>query len=116
MSLSARDNKAKRLLREDLKQRVRVLEHSHKHTGAPRVWRELEKVRKQLRRLDWNRAEYAVVRLKHKYYIGSNKCGKLLAHRLRAQRAASMIKVVCSPSGAEARTSDQIAEAFAEFY
>ncbi|KAJ1106760.1 hypothetical protein NDU88_004160, partial [Pleurodeles waltl] len=31
-------------------------------------------------------------------------------------RAASMIKMVRSPSGAEAHTSDQIAEAFAEFY
>ncbi|KAJ1209250.1 hypothetical protein NDU88_004628 [Pleurodeles waltl] len=116
MSLSSRDNKARRRLRENLEQRVRVLERSHKHTGAPRIWRELEKLRKQLRRLDWDRAEYAVVHLKQKYYSGSNKFGRILAHRLRAQRAASMIKMVRSPSGAEAHTSDQIAEAFAEFY
>ncbi|KAJ1181229.1 hypothetical protein NDU88_006439 [Pleurodeles waltl] len=116
MSLSARDNKARREIREELEQRVAALERSHQSTGAPRIWRELEKVRQQLKRQDWDREEYAIARLKHKYYIRSNRCGKLLAHRLRAQHAASTIKLVRSPSGVEARTSDQIVEAFAEFY
>ncbi|KAJ1140200.1 hypothetical protein NDU88_006558 [Pleurodeles waltl] len=85
MSLSARDNRARREQRAVLEQKVAALERSHKSTGAARIWRELEKMRQQLRRLDWERAEYAIVRLKHKYYIGSNRCGKLLAHRLRAR-------------------------------
>ncbi|KAJ1123901.1 hypothetical protein NDU88_002368 [Pleurodeles waltl] len=116
MSLSSKDNKVRREQRAVLEQKVAALERSHKYTGTPRVWRELEKARQQLKWLDWDRAEYAVVRLKHKYYTGSNRCGKLLAHRLRAQCSAMAIKMIRSPSEGEVRMDDQMAEVFAEYY
>ncbi|KAJ1209433.1 hypothetical protein NDU88_004811 [Pleurodeles waltl] len=116
ISLSAKENKAQKEQRALLEQKVAELERSHKHTGAPRVWRELEKARLQLKRLDWDRAKYAIARLKHKYYLGGNRYGKLQAHKLRAQLQTNAIKKVCSSSLGEARTDPQIAMVFSEFY
>ncbi|KAJ1109113.1 hypothetical protein NDU88_006478 [Pleurodeles waltl] len=48
ISLAAKENRVRRDKRETLERRVAALERSHKSTGAPRVWSELERTRLQL--------------------------------------------------------------------
>ncbi|KAJ1114084.1 hypothetical protein NDU88_002323 [Pleurodeles waltl] len=49
ISLSVMENKPQKEQRALLEQKVAELERSHKCTGAPRVRRELEKIRLQLK-------------------------------------------------------------------
>ncbi|KAJ1208095.1 hypothetical protein NDU88_003485 [Pleurodeles waltl] len=99
--ISALDNKIRREKRAQLHQQVTELERIHKWTGAPRVWRQLSAARPQLVGLDMDRVEYAALRLRHTYYVGGNKCGRLLATRLRAQRQTKAVEVIRTPEGSE---------------
>ena len=77
--------------RSELDAHVVELDAIHKCTRAPRVWRKQQAVRAQLKHLDLDRVEYALLPLKHNYYLGSNKCCKLLAHKLRVK--VTMVRV-----------------------
>ncbi|KAJ1101147.1 hypothetical protein NDU88_006219 [Pleurodeles waltl] len=85
ITLSADHNKARKEQCTSLQAQAQELEHIHHHTGASRVWRQLEATRKQLAGLDMDRVEYSLRRPKHLFYIVDDKNGLFLANKLYAQ-------------------------------
>lgn len=81
IAISAAENKARKDIRAQLTAQVQELERVHSRTSAPRIWRQLKSARAQLAQLDLDRAEYAAVCLKHAYYVGGNRTGRMLANR-----------------------------------
>ena len=75
LAISAQYNKERRVKRVELEGRVRFLETHHKQTGSRKVYRELQEVHRELMALDLDAAEYALLRIKQRYYCGSNKAG-----------------------------------------
>lgn len=73
ITVSAADNKARRDKRTQLQHQVPELEHIRHRTGAPRVWRQLEAVGKQLAGLDLDSVEYSILHLKHTFYVGDEQ-------------------------------------------
>lgn len=116
MAISAAEKRRRVERRAALNQEVAELEQIHKLTGAPRVWRELESRRRALKHLDLDRAEHALLRLCHKFYIGGDKCGKLLASRLHVQAQASMIQTLRDEEGTEHSSDAEIVDIFRAFY
>lgn len=82
LGIATADNKDRREKREHLQGQIIELERIHQRTGAPRVWKRLKNARTQLAGLDLDRTEYAALRLRHKFYVGGDRCGRLLANRL----------------------------------
>lgn len=116
IAISTADNRRRTEKRKAVEQEVEELEKIHKRTGAPRIWRDLEARRRILKHLDLDRAEHALLRLRHKFYIGRDKCGKLLARLLRAQTRASMIQTLRDDGGREHTEDTNIVDIFRSFY
>lgn len=98
--------------RSELTQRVAELEQMHQQTGASRAWRQLCIERKQLAALDQDRAEYAALHLRHSFYTGGDRCGRLLAHKLREARQRQGVQAIRSPGGELVTDDAVIAEVF----
>ncbi|KAJ1217077.1 hypothetical protein NDU88_004672 [Pleurodeles waltl] len=64
------ENRARRIKRQQLEDDIRNLEATHGQTGSLVMQRQIATLRKQLRALDSDRAEYALLRTKQKYYAG----------------------------------------------
>ena len=116
IAISAADNKLRREKRQDLESEVARLETIHKRTGAPRVWRQLRQARAQLQLIDQSRAEYALIRLKHKYYSEGNRAGKLLALKLRAKTKIEGITRLINRQGQITHDTEEILGEFRAFY
>ncbi|KAJ1104521.1 hypothetical protein NDU88_001932 [Pleurodeles waltl] len=63
-----------------------------------------------------DKAEYAALRLRQSYYVSCNRCGCLLAARLRAQRQPAAVAVIRHPEEPVVTSDTQIASAFRSFY
>ncbi|KAJ1186666.1 hypothetical protein NDU88_003447 [Pleurodeles waltl] len=61
--------------------------------------RQLTTHRKQLRALDEDKAEYALLQTKQKFYAAGNRAGRLLAHRLHAQAMKQWVAERRLPDG-----------------
>ncbi|KAJ1186039.1 hypothetical protein NDU88_002824 [Pleurodeles waltl] len=85
IAIAARLNRARRMKRQQLEDDIRSLEASHGRSGSLVMRRQLNTLRKQLRALGGDRAEYALLRTKLRYYAGGDRAGLLLAHRLQVQ-------------------------------
>lgn len=83
IAITSAANLDRRRKRDELTQQVQELERIHQCTGAPRIWRQLTTVRSQLPAVDLDRAEYAALRLHQAFYVGGDRCGHLLAQKLR---------------------------------
>ncbi|KAJ1090835.1 hypothetical protein NDU88_003963 [Pleurodeles waltl] len=70
IAIVARLNKARRTKRQQLEDEIRTLEATHNGSWSLATWRQIATLRKQLRALDGNRVEYALLRTKQKYYTG----------------------------------------------
>ncbi|KAJ1142596.1 hypothetical protein NDU88_008910 [Pleurodeles waltl] len=116
IGISAADNKLRLEKRAQLQQQVTELETIHKRIGAPRVWRQLNAARLQLVAITLDRAEYAALHLRHSYYVGCNRCGRLLAKRLRAHYQKVEVSSIRLPGGPVVTSDAQIASAFCDFY
>ncbi|KAJ1145073.1 hypothetical protein NDU88_011365 [Pleurodeles waltl] len=85
IAIAARQNALRHDKRQQLEGGIRALEEAHRQTGSLAVRQQLIIQQKQLRALDENKAEHALVRTKQKFYTWGNNAGRLLAHRLRTQ-------------------------------
>ena len=93
IAIAAANNRNWTAKRPELEQQVRELEEIHKRSGALLMFGKLNAVRAQLQHLDFDRAEYAALHLKHKHYIGGNKSGRTLARKLRAKITKERVRV-----------------------
>ncbi|KAJ1136449.1 hypothetical protein NDU88_002866 [Pleurodeles waltl] len=84
----------------ELEAKIKELEGRHGETGATEVRRQLVATRKQLKALDMDGVEHALLCTKHMYYVGGNKARRLLAHRLRAQVAQCQMNAIRAQCGA----------------
>lgn len=116
LKIAAAHSKLRKGKQATLEKEVSELEAVHKRTGAPRVWRELENRRRLLKHLDLDKAEHMLLRLRHKFYLSSDKCGKMLAHRLRATTQRNNVQAIAGASGEEHTTDESIVMAFRDFY
>ena len=116
MGISAGLNKDRRAKREELTNSVKEMEREHKNTGARRNYRALQAKRKELKALDWDVAEYALLRTKQRYHVGGNRAGRLLAQKLRAQTAQRHISEIKSKTGPMVYTDSEIGEEFRAYY
>lgn len=116
ISISAAETKERKEKRATLTAQVTELERVHSRTGAPRIWRQLKAARAQLASLDLDRAEFAALKLKHTYYVGGDKTGRLLASKLRARTQHFKIPEVYNSRHKLVSQDTQIADAFREFY
>ncbi|KAJ1091896.1 hypothetical protein NDU88_005010 [Pleurodeles waltl] len=91
IAIAARLNTARCEKRQRLEDEIRVMEATHSRTGSLAVKRQLTALRKQLRSLDGDRAEYALFRTNQKFYAGGDKAGRLLAHCLHMQTASRRV-------------------------
>ncbi|KAJ1083195.1 hypothetical protein NDU88_003355 [Pleurodeles waltl] len=71
IGIAARFNKAWRTKRQQLEDDIRLLEATHGRSGSLAMQRQITTLRKQLRALDSDRVEYALLRTKQKYYTGA---------------------------------------------
>ncbi|KAJ1083360.1 hypothetical protein NDU88_003519 [Pleurodeles waltl] len=85
IALAAHANTLRKEKRHQLEAQIKELEERHTGVGAGETQRQLGVARKELRALDIDAAEHAMLCTKQMYYVGENKVGRLLAHRLRAQ-------------------------------
>lgn len=116
INLTAAYSTLRREKRAELEKEVGELEAVHKRTGAPRVWRALESRRRLLKHLDLDRAEHTLLRLRHKFYLSGDKCGKMLAHKLRTTTQKFSVQAISETAGEEHNTDDKIALTFKDFY
>ncbi|KAJ1165003.1 hypothetical protein NDU88_005433 [Pleurodeles waltl] len=102
--------------RIQLETAVRDLETTHKVTGSLAVQRQLNAACKQLRALDMERAEYALLWAKKKYNASGNKVGLLLAQRLRSQALQQGAAALQPTECILLQQDKQIAAEFTAFY
>ncbi|KAJ1119870.1 hypothetical protein NDU88_008054 [Pleurodeles waltl] len=86
IAMAARLNNARWTKWQQLEDEIRTLEATHSQSGSLATQRQIATLRKQLRALDDDRAEYALLQTKQKYYTGAIGAGRLLGHCLRAQQ------------------------------
>ena len=116
MAISASMNKVRKQKREELEQETRALEQEHKRTGARRIFRTLQTLRKELKALDWEAAEYALLRTRQRYHVSGNKAGRLLAQKLRAKAVREQIRELVTATGQPLLQETEIREEFRTFY
>lgn len=112
----ARLKKARTKQLDALLVRLQTLEASHKATPTRQLGGELDTVRSQITDLLQYSAKAAIQVCWRKTYESGNKCGKLLAHSLRTQRAASFIPHILSPTCQKRSLPQQISREFNSFY
>ncbi|KAJ1096703.1 hypothetical protein NDU88_001835 [Pleurodeles waltl] len=61
-------------------------------------------------------ATYALIHTKQEFCVGSNKAGRLLAHRLRAQTTQQRVEALMGQQGERIDHNDQIVQALERFY
>lgn len=71
--------------------------------------------RKQLVGLDLHRAEYSLLRLRHCFNVGGNKCGRLLANTFRAQRQSARVDSLGTTEGVLVEGDELISSQSREF-
>lgn len=116
IGIAATDNRDRKEKRKRLQDEIAELERIHQQTGAPRVWKRLKAARAQMAGLDTDRAEFAALRLRHKFYVGGDRCGRLLANRLRAQRQTHKVSEIVDQAGVIHRDETGIAGTFRQYY
>ncbi|KAJ1141803.1 hypothetical protein NDU88_008131 [Pleurodeles waltl] len=77
--------------RQQLEDDIRSLEASYGQTGSLVMQRQITTFRKQLRALDDNREDYALLWTKQRYYAGGDRAGRLVAHQLRVQAVGQRV-------------------------
>ncbi|KAJ1130198.1 hypothetical protein NDU88_008554 [Pleurodeles waltl] len=71
---------------------------------------------KQLRALDEDKAEYALLCTKQRFYTGGNRAGRLLAHRLRTQATEHRVAELKLSDGTLTCQEEPIRQQFERFY
>ncbi|KAJ1115168.1 hypothetical protein NDU88_003394 [Pleurodeles waltl] len=78
--IAARLNRSRWTKCQQLEDDIWSLEASHGRSGLLMTRRLITTLRKQLRALDCDRAEYSLLRTKQRYCTGGDRAGCLLAH------------------------------------
>ncbi|KAJ1117967.1 hypothetical protein NDU88_006162 [Pleurodeles waltl] len=78
--------------------------------------RQISTLHKQLHALDGDRAEYALLRTKQRYYTRGDRAGRLLAHRLRVQVVERRVAELQLPDGTWTDREDHIIAQFEQFF
>ncbi|KAJ1154816.1 hypothetical protein NDU88_007559 [Pleurodeles waltl] len=99
IAIAARQNAQCHDKRQQLEGDIWALEETHRQSGSLAVTRQLTIKRKELRALDEDKAEYALLRTKQKFCTGGNTAGRLLAHRLRTQATERRVAELRLPDG-----------------
>ena len=73
-------------------------------------------MQKELSALDLDSAEYALLHIKQRYYIGGNKAGRMLANKLRAKTMQQGVSALRGLNGALLHSDADIAAEFGRFY
>ncbi|KAJ1217494.1 hypothetical protein NDU88_005088 [Pleurodeles waltl] len=97
--IAARQNALRHDKRQQLEVDIGALEETHRQCGSLAVRRQLAIQRKQLRALDEDKAEYALLRTKQKFYTGENRAGRLPPHRLRTKATERRVGELRLPDG-----------------
>ncbi|KAJ1109633.1 hypothetical protein NDU88_006993 [Pleurodeles waltl] len=102
--------------RQQLEDNIRALEVAHSQTGSLAMRRQLTTHRKQLQALDEDKAEYALLWTKQKFYAGGNRAGHLLAHELHTQATERRVAELRLPDGTLTCQEELISHQFERFY
>ncbi|KAJ1216177.1 hypothetical protein NDU88_003783 [Pleurodeles waltl] len=95
--------------RREKRQQLEVrIKEQHRVAGAQMV--------KQLKAIDMDGAEYALLRSKQMYYVGGNEAGRLLAHQLQAQVVQCLVNSLQTLGGAITTDDALILKEFEDFY
>ncbi|KAJ1113856.1 hypothetical protein NDU88_002097 [Pleurodeles waltl] len=112
IAITAMENKIRKENRETMTKLVLEVGKTHK----PRFWRQLEAAHKQLAGLDQDREEYALLELRHSFYVVGNCTGWLLASRLQTLRQSTGVEFLRSHKGNMIRGDGPLTLAFHQFY
>ncbi|XP_077319612.1 uncharacterized protein LOC143942237 [Lithobates pipiens] len=91
-------------------------EARHKHAQSPASEADLKLLRVQITDLMQFRAKASLQKCKRISYEASNKCGKILAQKLREQAIASYVPQVMTPHNQKVTLPREIAGEFQKFY
>ncbi|KAJ1107800.1 hypothetical protein NDU88_005189 [Pleurodeles waltl] len=97
IAIAARLNIIRCEKRQQLEVDIRALEATNSRTGSLALNGQLTAHMKQLRALDGDKAEYALLRTKQKVYAGGVKAARLLVHCLRVQATGRRVAEVRVP-------------------
>ncbi|KAJ1138662.1 hypothetical protein NDU88_005043 [Pleurodeles waltl] len=101
---------------QQLEDDIKALEVAQRQAGSLATRRQLTTLRKQLRALDEDKAEYALLQIKQKFYAGGNRVGHLLAHRLCTQATEWRVADLRLPSGTLTCQEELFRHQFERFY
>ena len=116
IATSSRNNKEKKAKRSELEDQITSLVQVGKRIGARAILRQLNNARKQPKTLDYEKAEYALLRTKQKYYKRGNKVGRLLDCKLRARVLKSRIDAIKNTTGTILHSDEEVAHTFERYY
>ncbi|KAJ1083081.1 hypothetical protein NDU88_003241 [Pleurodeles waltl] len=116
IAIAPRQNALRHAKHRQLAGDIRALEETHRQSGSLAVRIQLTTQRKQLRALDEDKAAYALLRTKQRFYTGENKAGQLLAHRLRTQATKHRVAELRLPDDTLSCQDEAIRLQFEQFY
>ncbi|KAJ1117584.1 hypothetical protein NDU88_005782 [Pleurodeles waltl] len=116
IAMAARLNVACHNTRQQLGDDIKALEVAIRQAGSLTASRQLTTPRKQLRALDKDMEEYALLQTKQKFYAGGNRAGLLLAHRLHTQATERRVAELRLPDGTLTCQEELIRHQFERFY
>ncbi|KAJ1138501.1 hypothetical protein NDU88_004884 [Pleurodeles waltl] len=99
-----------------LEHTIRELETLHRRTGVLATRRQLTMAHKQLRAIGMDRAQYALLLVKYKYYAEGNKAGCFLAQHLRSQAVQWRVEKFRLVDGTLTCQEELITKEFESFY
>ncbi|KAJ1114454.1 hypothetical protein NDU88_002691 [Pleurodeles waltl] len=116
IAISARFNALWQEKHTELEHRLKNLDAWHKQTGAWSGWKQLSVARKELKALDYHKAEYSLLQVRQKNFTGSNKADQLLVCKLQAKKSRERVVWILGSDGTEAQMDEAFAQEFELFY
>lgn len=116
LALSSFYKKQKTQLVTELHTTIAQLEQQHKATCDPKVYHKLVEERKKLGVLEIHNIRCNLLYIKHKYWMRTPMALKLLAWKVKTQKAQTQVHVIQDRSGVQQTLTTEILEVFKGFY
>lgn len=116
IKLGAQRKKKEEKDNQDLSDKIRTLEASHKQSLAVKTAKELLEARKALQDIIHTKTQRSLFFKKRIYYESGDKTGRFLARALREFYSNNIISGIRSPDGTVEVTPEAIASQFHDYY
>lgn len=99
----------------DFLKKICTLDGTHKKSLAKNTLAELTVLQNQLCSLAMDTAKAMLAKCRRSFYEHSNKCGKLLAHALRAQQTYTFVPELIDETQQKVHATEEIADIFQKY-